>query len=185
MTATAIDLMRFCYAEECRGMEKPNRVGDVVYATDTKVLIEVPPELWNGEVLEDNKRFPKAAELLNKDFCRVVDWQPFPAIPDCDKCGSAGEITVPCVDCIGSGGCVCNCGHEHECCTCKGSGTQVDWCEDCIATFGNRKVFRRVFGRVAALPGVVWGAASKKKNDILFFKFDGGRGAFMPRKQED
>lgn len=183
MPASEIDLMRFCHAEPCRGMEKPCRFGDFTYATNTRVLIEVPSGLWSGYAQENNPKYPKVAAVL-EPFDKVAEWQQLPVPPDCPECKNIGLITASCSGCAGSTLCICNCGHEHDCGVCGGSGEEIDPCELCIIQFGNRQVTRVIFNLVAALPGVLWGVKNNKPDGILFFKFDGGRGAFMPIQAE-
>lgn len=183
-----IDLKPFCddwapgYA-----LSRPWRVGDTIYATDSRVAVAVQPELWDGDLadLSDGKKRPKVDDVLAPCLA-IQEWNDMPPIPPCAKCSSTGIAKATCSECMGLGRVMCNLGHEHDCTDCDDEGLVEYPCPACPMQFvvGNRDITAKILRKMAALPGVKWAAESDDCNEVLFVKFDGGYGAMLPLEQE-
>lgn len=180
----SINLLDFCDPETSRyAIDKPWRDGDVVRATDGRIAIEVDASLY-PVVDKPDGRVPRFDDVFGP-FRRVDEWSAMPSILSCDKCDSTGEITGQCEFCKGAGRCVCGCGDDHDCGNCGGSGEEyLNDCRDCQPIICGRRIRRYYAAKMAKLPEIVVGGAIDGPEEMLFFKFTGGRGAVCPIRNE-
>ena len=108
--------------------------GGKTYATNREILIEIGAEI---PMCAGNKPQCNPEHILSAGPMRAIPLPPVveeraEVCPDCQGIKkTAGE---PCEYCDG-GRCRCDCGHEHECGCCHGTGIDPDWpeteCEHC------------------------------------------------------
>lgn len=174
MTPTIIDLKPFCDTEpSLYSLEEPWRVGDVVYATDGRILIEVDAALAELVAEAGGRKVPTdIANRIFKRFSKATDWRACPEVKgDCEQCGNTGRAI--CFDC----------GHTHTCHECKTSGRGDACCEACLIEIGGELFQAKYLRLVAALPAVQC-ANDPAEKCRLYFRFDGGRGALIAIRKE-
>jgi hypothetical protein len=136
------DIFRVVCASALSGrysMDKPFRIGDIVYATDAKIAVRMtatdkdkpvegaPPadtlQMWNDKYETTPTPIPELGER---------------PIVKCESCNGTGNAQTRCGDCDGTGYVECpHCGNEESCENCKGEGWVVsatptdDKCIDC------------------------------------------------------
>jgi len=183
-----IDMMPFCDPDSTYyGINRPWRIGDMLFATDTRLAVACAPELYGGEIADakDERRRPKVNEVLEPALS-IQKWNDMPFVKECRACGSTGRVKVTCSECFGSGTVTCNMEHEHDCDMCDEEGEEISDCKHCPPEFGvgNRKIASWILRRILRLPNVKWAVTTDDCNQIVFVKFDGGYGAMMPIQQE-
>jgi hypothetical protein len=178
--ANKIDLTPFCDPESPTSryaIRRPCRIGNLVRATDGRVAIEVDVALA-PEWVEPDGRFPRFDDIL-LPLGSIANWQPCPPVADCKVCKNTGLNLVRCESCEGCGD--CDCGNEHECGQCDGTGrVQEGFCKACEFHYANRRLQHKYMLVISRLPECHLGTTSDKPGDAVFFRFTGGRGAIMP-----
>lgn len=181
-----IDWSKFCDDELSRyDLQHPRKVGDKVVATDGRILI-VAEAADYPEIGPRGGRFPKFDEII-APISRVTEWCSVPAISPCDACNNTGKIFVNCHTCGGTGDCLCDCGHEHDCCACGGEGKvfRNEYCLFCSPRVYGLKIQRQCIESVADLPGVQVGITNDNPRFLVFFRFDGGYGAIASIAEDE
>lgn len=166
-----VDLTKFCDTESSSySLREPWLAGEVVYATDGRIVVEVERSVW-PDAKPPEGRVPKC-DIIFADFTECKYNCPV-AFVDCDECGGSGFKA--CEECGGTGEHECDCGHQHECHTCEGNGRTREPCRECAVSHKGRDFAAHYIGLVESLPNVkVSGVDSCSR---MWFAFDGGRGA--------
>jgi hypothetical protein len=165
MTDRLIDLSPFCDSETTRyALSAPQRVGDMVVATDGRILIRCQPDKALPFEPADG-RFPKVDPIM-ESISGVSQWGHVEIAP-CGVCQNAGVLTTKC-NCEGDCGECDMKGERHEPCECSGTHH--------IGEFPLRPQHAYLVG---ALPDAVW-QMDKPSSDVLYFRFAYGDGAVTP-----
>lgn len=181
-TATArpkLDLSPFCDPHgERYSLKKPFLSGgDFVYATDGRILVRTtldvcPADLPTGKV-------PNNPHEIVEPIEKVRDWEPLPAIVDCEKCGGVGLALHVCDICKGIGSLVVDDNFIRVCGECVGVATYTYPC-GCEVRFGQSNYAQWYMNLIRELPEVRIGNVASGPERPLYFKFDGGVGCLMP-----
>lgn len=170
-TTRTIDLQKFCSEDETRvPLMKPWREGEFTYASDGRVVLRVPAELKDAV----NTAAPTAAQL-DKYFgifgngAGGLLWRKLPTLPEV----KFGE----CETCHGDKSHACDCGHQHECPNCEGTGQIPD---DGHLDIGPARFSCYYLRLIADLPNLE--IAIRGELDPMMLRFDGGVGVLMGMK---
>ena len=171
-------LSRFCSIEEFRdAINQPWSEGEFSYASDGRVLVEIPrlADVPESEIAPKNVRktildatMPANAQYQTLDEELRKEIVSLSPVKSCPQCG-------------GTGRCQCrDCRANHHCGRCEGSG-------DVVATFTYKEQeFKAVtLQNLIRLPGLQW--SLDLKTEKVYFKFEGGRGvmtALRPRSED-
>jgi hypothetical protein len=181
ITKVGIDLTPFCATESGRyALENPWRSGDVVYATDGRILIQVSVELCPDAVAPGGK-VPNNCESLLSAMDKVLGWMPVPSVAHCDTCDDRCYTTKTCQECDGHGKHSCSCGDTHDCGKCGGTGeVESGLCKSCQQVVFGRVIQAKFLRMIGRLPNAKIGAAPTSPSEMIYFTFDGGKGSVMP-----
>lgn len=166
-----IDLTKFCSVDETRvPLLKPWRDGEFTYASDGRVVLRVAAE--PGDVAND--KAPSAERMAPYFDPFIVDdlaWQKLPELPEakfeeCDKCD--GDKVHE-----------CDCGHQHDCPACEGSGKVEIQDHIDIGQSRFNYYYLRLIGDLPNLEIAVRGEL-----DPMLLRFDGGVGVLMPMRKD-
>lgn len=165
MNINTIDLKPFCSTDDTRPMLcEPSSQGQFTYATNARIIIEITRRDDVPEVY----RYPKV-DIVMSQFKPDGDWIDVPKdLPSAKQ--------TECEKCEGTGGVVCNFGHDHECDYCEGLGNEVEVAKIKI---GDRYFNADYLIKIKDLPNVKINQTGKGK-EAMSYKFDGGRGIIMP-----
>lgn len=139
MERKAMDLQVFCDPTANRfAIGKPWVFGGWLYATNGRIAVRVPSS--EPDSAPEELSFVKGYELFGNFRDCPIDWPTLPHIAvACRECNGTGRKLITCATCKGDGQHYCDCGNEHDCGHCGGSGT-VPGKERCIFCLGTRKV---------------------------------------------
>jgi len=167
-----IDLQPFCNTRKnakWTGTVAPFNQGSHAYATDSHILVRVAQR----DLPEPEGKVPN---VLAMSWDVDGEWQPLPPVSSlvranyCNDCGNTGKVS-PTVECP-----MCDCLVPYP-----GPGKD---CRCCVLTLGGLAFGAGYLRKIEALPGPVeWLIAPSggtEKNNVLHFRFQGGRGMLMP-----
>lgn len=195
---SASDLQPFCSESELRpNIQKPWSRDGFTYATDGRVLVRVSSD---DIPTSENEAAPNALTVAAFDHDSLeTEWLPTPDIPDpvfseCRKCKGTGK-SAKCRNCQGDGRCECNCGHEHDCGDCEGTGYQglAETCDNCEngkieetqrVAVGEAVVNAHYLRKIATLPNPEFARPAEWDKPIAF-RFTGGVGYLMPMSKQE
>lgn len=175
-----MDLKKFCGSEESRPyLSTPFTIGDWSYATNGHICVRVP-RIEDVPAATEEKLTANVPKL----FADIPEdgYVPLPAVvieadphDDCEECDGRGNVH-DCPSCQ----CVCS--------ACDGTGTPVIG-HNTSVQIGEAIFSGRYIAQIQTMPGVRITAPIKDVGSHLelkacFFKFDGGEGALMPRRNK-
>ena len=201
-TDLPFDLQAFCSTDETRHcLCIPFSKGEYTYATDARILVQVP-RLDDVPSEREGYNFPNVNMETNKwvdgPWSELPEINYLPELEACKACLGLGKFE-DCKKCEGDGVKTCGeCGEEKHCNDCDGMGdtpsaTGERVCKECDGTgkceatqqmdIGHRLFDVQLIHRVSQLPGVMAAITAGDACDPLSFKFDGGKGLVMPMRR--
>lgn len=191
-----IELQPFCSESDLRpNMQKPWSRDGFTFATDGRILVRVSSTEYP---VAENEAAPEASDAgpFNHNSLET-EWIPVPDIPepmfsDCRKCKGTGK-SDKCRECCGDGRHECDCGHEHDCGECDGTGYSwfAEKCDNCEngkveetqqVAVGEAVVNAVYLRKIADLPNPEFARPTEWDKPIAF-KFNGGVGYLMPMRK--
>ncbi len=162
-----IDLKPFCLPEAIGAADTvllaPWTDGDWTYATNRKIIIRVPrrPPGADWRNAETAVRPPNGAKLFEQHYPAKLEtgWI---AVPP-----GAGPQKAKCEKCGGDGRHKCDCGHQHDCVACGGTGHAILRSKTDI---GNRRVYDALLALLCPLDNVQVNPSVGGPEDILPFR---------------
>jgi hypothetical protein len=161
-------LKTFCGTDENRAiLHHPSSQDEFTYATDARVIVQVPRMAEVPQV----EGFPKCdsvmAEWKQEGHWRNIVVAEIPPVEEkeCDTCNGTGDHD-------------CGCGTPHPCGDCEGSGKDYPLQTVKIGGAWLNCIFVR---KMLALPNLEFNYTGKP-TEARSFRFDGGIGLIMPMK---
>ncbi len=199
-----IDIQRFCASpdEDRYWLRSPWRADGCIYASNGHLAISIPDD--GRELPQPGGRYPNMTALFGKPvlglFVPLPELEPVSVCGVCDRCAGFGKHgRVDCDECFGRG----EFDHKrytYRCMGCEGEGEIGNDAEPtlCLAcdgfgepgavplahrtVIGDHAGFQTRYLRAFAdLPNVQ--IAVGGPTDMAHIRFDGGRGAVMPMKE--
>ncbi len=161
----------FCGDDETRFvfMNPFNFEGSTI-ATDGRIMV------WIPQIdIPENKGTPIKNLKIVMDVWKDGPWETIESLPEAKF--------EDCEWCKGQGNCVkCDCGSDHKCGECDGSG-KFEINQEVV--IGNRLLGSVFLSKMVKLPGLLIAPTQGGVMDPMSFKFDGdGKGLIMPRRPE-
>ncbi len=201
------DLTIFCAIEATRySLETPFVIDSYEYFSDGRICIKRKTDKpdTTDKAPDFESCFTQSREVALKEPIPIVE--PNYSDEDCGFCRGTGKEHVACNICIGTGWHECDCGIEHDCGNCDGTG-YIECFSDkvCIYCDGKRLGFENVmiedilfkgyyigliFRMFDNLQAVSFSKSCSEKVDgmtdtgSMRFVFDGGEGLLMSLKRE-
>lgn len=194
---TLIDLQPFCSDASAKRphLEQPWSRDGFTYATDGRILLRVSREDYPAP---ENDKAPNTDVVGPYNHSELRYWIPVPELPEpevraCTLCDGTGK-TRKCRECSGFGSCECDCGHEHDCGYCDGTGRrngEDEECECCEAgkitttqtvNVGPALANSEYLRKIRTLPEVAIALPVEEYAPIAF-RFEGGVGYLMPMRK--
>ena len=177
-----IDLSPFAAKQgERHSITKPRVVNQHVVATDGRILIRCLKELAVDPGEPPEGKFPNWEPALQDLDSQDMHWCRVNLGGHCTFCRDTLVLRIDsCKFCHGSKGHRCECGTEHDCGYCDGTGMEPgDRCPHCIQLFRGRRLDRAYLKLIHSLPDAVIGAIGLVPAKPVFFRFTGGAGCLM------
>lgn len=192
-----IDVDKFCGSDNFpKGIQTPFSIGDYTFATDGQIIIKVDklPEVEQRDDAPDANRLEwRQDEITEWHELPMID---FDELDDCANCWGIGFVKT-CPECDGDSVVyfenTYNC-YETECQTCCGNGIlrgnkDDKICGSCNGTkkqstsvkVGSASIGSVYLSMIYSLPDAVI-EHSDKTESMVNFKFNGGCGIVMPRR---
>lgn len=172
-----IELDKYCGDDGFRTyLSEPFTVGEFSYATDGRIIVRVPKRDDVPGTVKIGIAIEAPFKGIDKAQFGPLPHKPIPPLPpsteqDCDECDGR-KTEHDCPDC------------ECPCHSCNGTGLEIITPQ--VSTTIRGGIFNlKYVALMLELPGVLvqsdWAGGAEEP---MFFKFDGGDGAIIPRRSK-